>query len=944
MPVDGDEAARLLLLEVGEDSPRPRYVTLGRAAALMALACAACLAVAAHSGESFATTVPSVPFLGVELDGGLASSSLYKVYSFKLDDPVAPFVAYTAKLSGFRVQAQPFRMSTAVCKKNVYVGWTAVVGWQGAKPVTEGRLTTLTESTPGAIDHLGTKKLSWCTEAGGLAVSMDCGVLGMLCRSKQSPGTRGATHDPLSAAYTKYSKPLGMYNDLPERNDHMYLAEYAPMHGLKQLNMVHVNAAIGGWEYGHWEVSMSKDTLQYFIGLKVTAGHHEGETSFALSRDTWKLVEAPRWGCGPGHIMANRVTYNAELGLWAEFCRADGTHSCADPHSALPTECGVGEGTFFSTYPGSSELAQLKGTYDREEGGSKGNGGPGVLISLGEKGWLGVGLGPAGPGLPVTVGLVKLPAKGEEYSRAEYPWMWLDLQGTDEDQEVEGSGIGYVNLQRIGDDDEDRFLLGYATGVRDGVVSGDYFTQEVTSSGCLLGAPQKALGGWGEDTVWTRLPSGCVATPYAWAKGAKLGTDHYAGGAYKRSDESDTMRVAVFCPAAAPKTCEEEDEVDECASGVDDCASEAVCTNLRNRAGASRKFWCVCPPGFSSPDDGRTCNKRTFASGVRFSRKKEDIAPESEANWWMWDVKDVHLYKDKGCSDKVHIDDGEPIGSAFFNGDDYFSPAAALGWHGKSGLFGGRVTPSNGEVIWMGMQWKEKEQVVRCVQLTQDNSLAARITFEALVGNDWVEVAVREAVHGQNKFVIPAHKEDGGGESTPQPSPVPAPPPAPAPAPEGGEEGGGKEGGKAAEILGVRIVRSVDGIGAESASWKWDVYSLRFYSDEKCSQELDVDSGDPIGSGWYGSASEHEKGNSWSPRGAMGWKGSGGFFGGRVDSSETIWVGEKWGKPKTIRCASFNMRHDGASEVTVELLHGDGEWKAIGKVFPTEAGDNTLVW
>lgn len=150
-----------------------------------------------------------------------------------------------------------------------------------------------------------------------------------------------------------------------------------------------------------------------------------------------------------------------------------------------------------------------------------------------------------------------------------------------------------------------------------------------------------------------------------------------------------------------------------------------------------------------------------------------------------------------------------------------------------------------------------------------------------------------------------------------------------------------RAGGDVPQNVGVRLVRSVNGIGDESAFWKWDVYNLRFYSDHGCTQELDVDSGEPIASGWYDSPKQ----NYFSPHAALGWQGKAGLFGGRVDDdgSGRIWIGEKWATPQTIKCASFNMHHRGASQVTIEFLQSEGEWVPFHKVFHPVAGDNQLV-
>merc|ERR1740123_2609871 len=101
--------------------------------------------------------------------------------------------------------------------------------------------------------------------------------------------------------------------------------------------------------------------------------------------------------------------------------------------------------------------------------------------------------------------------------------------------------------------------------------------------------------------------------------------------------------------------------------------------------------------------------------------------------------------------------------------------------------------------------------------MIQDGSLATRITVEGLVDGAWTELIVADAQGGENQISIPA-TSDGPAPSEPAPQPAPpseSPTPQPAEAPTDSGEGDADE-----PIVGVRVVRSVSGIGPDSAAWK----------------------------------------------------------------------------------------------------------------------------
>lgn len=148
----------------------------------------------------------------------------------------------------------------------------------------------------------------------------------------------------------------------------MYLIEWAEGSEAQTTRppsaIVHVNHAIGGWKYGHWEAVLDKSLSHYMIQLKTTLGDkldkvwavflryfvpsesccihlvswlflfsspsagpsisrhrggHEGAVNLAINRAdwTWNRELSQGWACGTGHILANRLSYSSSLDRFA---------------------------------------------------------------------------------------------------------------------------------------------------------------------------------------------------------------------------------------------------------------------------------------------------------------------------------------------------------------------------------------------------------------------------------------------------------------------------------------------------------------------------------------------------------------------------------------------------------------------------------------------------
>ena len=324
--------------------------------------------------------------------------------------------------------------------------------------------------------------------------------------------------------------------------------------------------------------------------MKTTMGRNDGCANLIFTRNNgWKKLHYST-GCGAmAATVMNRISWNGALGMWGRYCLGAASYKCGLEWS-VKGECSMGLGTFYSTVPGVGRTKQLKGS-------NRGSGGPMNMVPIGRDGWLASGLYPFGGSK--IFGLINLPGPQQKFRRNWlHRWMFLDLEGGRDHVD-----IGFINLSRVGRVAQDRFLLGYATHVTEkGTIgeAGQYYVQEVTKSGCLLGQPLKVDGaGWGEDNVWTYMPnSGCVVFPFTWEDRSR------AGRPYMDARASSILRVTSYCPAQSAPAHHCKRDVNQCAGRHHGCSVHADCENLVDRPGGETHL-CYCKPGFQG--NGKSC-------------------------------------------------------------------------------------------------------------------------------------------------------------------------------------------------------------------------------------------------------------------------------------------------------------------------------------------------
>jgi len=484
----------------------------------------------------------------------------------------------------------PRRMQSTACQDKLFVAWTAHAGttknmqYPDANMWNELSVGYITEfSVNGGVTTLvNDYKMDWCNEMGGIEASEDCSIVTVLCKSDKTPTQAPGPTVINFIENTKNAEgdyPFGWYvESQPDINkdgyrivDYMYLLEYTGGGLANSPNtQVLVGKNIGGWNYGHWEVSLNAALTKYYVSLKTTIGSaetgwHEGETSFTILREDWSKINSA-WACGTGHIQANRVTYNKELDMWARFCWTDYNYEQNAPNAM-----------FYSTMPGTGKAAQLRSIQEREGANWNGNGGSMNMVSLKQNGFLGTAVGPGGNGNPITVGVIKVPGGQENVDGYIHNFVWLNLPDTTEDTIIpvdNDNRIGFANLQRIGLENDNRFLLGWATGVAFQGIPKKYFVTEIDESGCRLGsATEMSASGWGEDNVWTRIPnSGCIAMPYVWLGETPTGKYGDCGECTDTNAAfSQRLRITVVCPGAksSEKVCDFVDNADPLPSCTD---------------------------------------------------------------------------------------------------------------------------------------------------------------------------------------------------------------------------------------------------------------------------------------------------------------------------------------------------------------------------------------
>eukprot|EP01124_Arcella_intermedia_P009204 TRINITY_DN15990_c0_g1_i1.p1 TRINITY_DN15990_c0_g1~~TRINITY_DN15990_c0_g1_i1.p1 ORF type:complete len:651 (+),score=9.85 TRINITY_DN15990_c0_g1_i1:31-1983(+) len=541
---------------------------------------------------------------------GLVSSHNINTYSFNLTEPIARQRSWSVVLSGTTGSrsAVPRRMHTRGCQDRIFVSYTTHTG-QYPDPQypsfidesTAGHVAEYQISSTGAVTLLKDIKFDMCSEMGNLFATTDCQLLAVLCRSSLTAKDVPGAVDLLQVALNQTgSVPFGWsatsITNASDPNyrivDQMFLLEFSGGLSASPSSTVMVNHAIGGWNYGHWEVALNAARTLYFVSLKTTIGTwHEGAVTFRFLRGTW-AVQKPEWACGTGHILGNRVTYSSSLDKFARYCWTDWNYEENAPNAI-----------FFSTSDASKRPAELRSILAREGAYWNGNGGPMNLVAT-PTGFLGSAIGPGGDGNPGTIGIIQLPGNSDQFNGNTHYYKWLDIPGNADNLPINNSGqIGFPNLQLFGTGGENsgKYLLGWATGVKFQGVPTTFNVAEIDSDGCVYGEYTRlASGGWGQDDVWGYSPSsGCVVMPYTWTSSPYV---NYANCNNCTVDKfSSVMYVTTVCPSgarSATKVCSflpDRDPLPTCKDGIlnqdetgVDCGGTCAACALKN---GGRECW-----------------------------------------------------------------------------------------------------------------------------------------------------------------------------------------------------------------------------------------------------------------------------------------------------------------------------------------------------------------
>jgi hypothetical protein len=175
-------------------------------------------------------------------------------------------------------------MYTTSCGGNrLIVAWTAHVGWKPDplyglngtegnhglwQEVMVGHVSEFVIDNSGKTTLLSDQELDYCNDVGNVAASASCDVVAMLCRSSRTPAEVEA-FDFQANTEAKYGRQFGWYvpsqadpsKDKYRLVDHMYLLEWVSgvegQTGQPPQSTVHLGKNIGGWNYGHWDISLN---------------------------------------------------------------------------------------------------------------------------------------------------------------------------------------------------------------------------------------------------------------------------------------------------------------------------------------------------------------------------------------------------------------------------------------------------------------------------------------------------------------------------------------------------------------------------------------------------------------------------------------------------------------------------------------------------------------
>ena len=468
-------------------------------------------------------------------------TTLHKPHSQK------PWSIFTAgRCSGCGI---PSRISTAAFQDTLLVAWVGSAWYPShvdrSRQYRYGHLSTFRfREDSNGFSKIGDVMLDGCrVDMGSVAVSPDGSVIGALCVTYHDVPVRG---NVTILGDTSLHSTEGDNNNQNKPRLFVYLLEWTGG-TITQTpqTVVLVTKAAGGWNYGHWDLSLSNDASVYFMELKLTTlgWHHEAEGHLVVDRTKgyrqygWKDPH-PQWpdrlDCGDGHAPSYRITHNRYHDSFAVYCGVSSRTIKwrTVPNQRYTSNVSVPE---LGIEPDRAASVVTLGQYTATGDIANRPGGLQTLMSLGRRGWLATALGPFDiwEGIDDAqerqqelvkqqIGVRRLPLTIAELAQnaSEYPWNWVDLESVCAPTKGWDRRAGMVQIHNwgLGGEDSGRILLGYSPAMRHPGKANEYHVVEVDEQGTFLHDPVVLQrGGWGVDSLGTHMPgSGCVVFPFTW--------------------------------------------------------------------------------------------------------------------------------------------------------------------------------------------------------------------------------------------------------------------------------------------------------------------------------------------------------------------------------------------------------------------------------------------
>lgn len=457
----------------------------------------------------------------------------------------------------------PARMSSAAFEDTLIVSWVGSAAYTGVEEPERrayGHLSTFTFTQDTGFQQVNDFFYEGCNfDMGSVAVSPDGNVIGALCL---------ADDDTLMGEYLNKGDADP---DLQDNQKDLYLFEWTGGEVTQEPDViVRLSQKAGGWNYGHWDLSLTNDLSHYFVEQKATGGGHETELHYAIDREDSYAKLAGAWtdgsNCGGGHTISHRITRNEEADSWSVFCSLDNRRMRWHPvpnqdyvSTVDRPDLGIEEGDKLSivTIGEFSTWGEI----------GVAAGGVANMISLGGGGWLAAGMGPFDIFDGTTqrnerderlvdqqIGFRRLPMTIKEFveNEGDYPWNWVPLDDLCAPTKGQEPRVGMAQLHNwgIGGEDSGRILLGYSPATRHAGRTDEYHVVQVDSDGTPLHDPVVLQrGGWGVDSLGSYMPgSGCVVFPHTWDDDAEQHPTSYPQHQEPVTSRSAYVKLTALCP------------------------------------------------------------------------------------------------------------------------------------------------------------------------------------------------------------------------------------------------------------------------------------------------------------------------------------------------------------------------------------------------------------